>query len=306
MLGRPLHAARSGASLAQRAMSSVPSSSSAQKPRTPAEPPAIDPSLLHRTIVPTTDVRRHPDYPNRFPDQPVHKHINHEIRVIQNPPSEKSLPERMGGDDFAKSGQLISAITGLDILELRNLVRKEGSTHPVVQMTTKGKQVSHYAFMIAGDPKRGLVGVGRGKAEEMGESLEGAFRKATLSMDYVPKFENRTLWGQGKDLEFKWRSTKVIMRARPPGFGLQVPRVLHNLFTACGIRDASATIEGSRNPSQVLHAAIQILHGGANPPGLGSGNGHKGRREDKGAGMRTVPEIQRQRGRWATDISHRR
>lgn len=81
-------------------------------------------------------------------------------------------------------------------------------------------------------------------------------------MDYVPKFENRTVWGQGKDLEYKWRSTKVIMRARPPGFGLQVPRVLHNLFTACGIRDVSATIEGSRNPSQVLHAAIQILHGG--------------------------------------------
>lgn len=174
MLGRPLHAARSGASLAKRAMSSVPSSSTRQPENAAA---GIDPSLLHRTIVPTTDVRRHPDYPNRFANQPIHKHINHEIRVIQNPPKEKDLPERGGGDDLARSGQLVAAITGISVLEQRQLVRKEGSVHPVVQMTGNGKQVSHYAFMIAGDPKRGLVGVGRGKAEEMGESLNSAFRK---------------------------------------------------------------------------------------------------------------------------------
>ncbi|TXT13697.1 hypothetical protein VHUM_01064 [Vanrija humicola] len=268
----------------------------------------IDRSLLHRTVVPMTDVRRHPDYPNTFPNQPVHKHINHEIPVIQNIPRPEDLPPRHGADKAggANGRGLITATMGIPGADIGKLVRKPGSVHPVVQMTALGKIPTHYAFMIAGDPKRGLVGIARGKADEMPIALDNAFRKAIMAMDYVPKFENRTLWGQGKDLEYKWRSTKVIMRARPPGFGLQVPHVLHNLFTACGIRDASATIEGSRNPSQVLHAAIQILHGGANPPGFGSGNGHKGRREDKGAGMRTLPEIQRQRGRWATDISHRR
>jgi small subunit ribosomal protein S5 len=46
------------------------------------------------------------------------------------------------------------------------------------------------------------------------------------------------------------------------GFGLAVPPTLHRLLTACGIRDCSATIKGSRNPMQTLKAAIQILHGG--------------------------------------------
>lgn len=41
-----------------------------------------------------------------------------------------------------------------------------------------------------------------------------------------------------------------------------VPPALHRVFTACGIRDASATIEGSRNPVEVVKCAIQILHGG--------------------------------------------
>lgn len=81
-------------------------------------------------------------------------------------------------------------------------------------------------------------------------------------MDYVHKFENRTLWGQGKDLTYSLGATTVIMRARPAGFGLQVPWALHRLFSACGIRDASATIEGSRNALNVLQAGIQILHGG--------------------------------------------
>lgn len=85
---------------------------------------------------------------------------------------------------------------------------------------------------------------------------------AVLNMDYVNKYESRTLWGAGQELSSKWGSTTVIMRGRPAGFGLAVPGPLHRLFTACGIRDASATIEGSRNPMQVLKAGIQILHGG--------------------------------------------
>jgi hypothetical protein len=85
---------------------------------------------------------------------------------------------------------------------------------------------------------------------------------AVLSMDYVTRYENRTLWGEGKDLTNKWGATKVLMRARPPGHGLMVPSALHRVFTACGIRDASATIEGSRNSVEVVKCAMQMLHGG--------------------------------------------
>lgn len=81
-------------------------------------------------------------------------------------------------------------------------------------------------------------------------------------MDYVTRYENRTLWGEGRDLTNKWGATKVLLRARPPGFGLMVPPALHRVFTACGIRDASATIEGSRNSVEVVKCVMQMLHGG--------------------------------------------
>ena len=36
-------------------------------------------------------------------------------------------------------------------------------------------------------------------------------------MDHVNRYENRTIWGSGKDMENKWGAVKVIMRARPAG-----------------------------------------------------------------------------------------
>lgn len=41
-----------------------------------------------------------------------------------------------------------------------------------------------------------------------------------------------------------------------------VPPMIHRVFTACGIKDASAMIVGSRNRPDVLKATIQVLHGG--------------------------------------------
>ncbi|KAJ9120882.1 hypothetical protein QFC22_002817 [Naganishia vaughanmartiniae] len=128
---------------------------------------------------------------------------------------------------------------------------------------------------------------------------------AVLSMDFVDRFEKRTLWGTGKELSAKWGSTTVIMRGRPSGFGLAVPPALHRLFTACGIRDASATIEGSPNPMNVMKAALQILHGGSALPGFGDGVGKKGARGNKGVGMRSREEVERERGRWGIEVGRK-
>lgn len=59
---------------------------------------------------------------------------------------------------------------------------------------------------------------------------------AVATMDYVNKYEGRTLWGEGRDLVAKWGATKVIMRARPAGesgFGVVT---FHLLGPACALR----------------------------------------------------------------------
>ena len=45
-----------------------------------------------------------------------------------------------------------------------------------------------------------------------------------------------------------------------------VPTSMHQVLTACGIRDASASIEGSREAVSVMKCVLQMLHGGVSGP----------------------------------------
>ncbi len=117
-------------------------------------------------------------------------------------------------------------------------------------------------MLVVGSPSRGLVGIGQGRGDTAPVAIDGGFHRAVLSMDRVNRFENRTLWGAGKELSAKWGSTTVVLRGRPAGFGLAVPPALHRVLSACGIKDASGTVKGSRNDMQILKAALQVLHGG--------------------------------------------
>lgn len=90
------------------------------------------------------------------------------------------------------------------------------------------------AYVLVGDPKKGMLGLGRGRGTVGPKAIEAAFYDGTsradrqsylcnhsspavLNMDTVDRYEGRTLWGQGKELETKFASTKVSLRARPPG-----------------------------------------------------------------------------------------
>jgi hypothetical protein len=55
------------------------------------------------------------------------------------------------------------------------------------------------------------------------------------------------------------------------GFGLMVPNSIHPLLTACGIKDASATVDGSREVVSVLKCVLALLHGGVSFLAIPSG-----------------------------------
>lgn len=92
------------------------------------------------------------------------------------------------------------------------------------------------------------------------------------------------------------------MRARPPGFGLRCAPMLHHVFTACGIKDVSAKIHGSHNPASIVKGLVHHLQGGRKQIGLGNGIGGKGLSTDKGMGLRSVEELQIERGRYTVSL----
>ncbi|KAL8292467.1 hypothetical protein RQP46_001079 [Phenoliferia psychrophenolica] len=232
------------------------------------------------------------------------KHALTVARVNENPnqpdvsqprPPTAMLAGLPGEDD---SVEHLAQVTDLSPNEIRSLVRFPLIVKRVVNMKSKGKMPSMYALVVVGN-QNGLVGVGEGKDETANRAVTKAFNQAVRSMDYVDRYEDRTVWGT---MESNFGSCAIEMRSRPPGFGLRVNHYLHQVAKAAGISDLSAKVYGSRNGTRVIKLACQMLHGGSVPIDMGE-FGHKGqRRNKKVTGMRSAEEVGRTRGRLAVSL----
>ncbi|KAJ7033680.1 hypothetical protein C8F04DRAFT_613881 [Mycena alexandri] len=176
-------------------------------------------------------------------------------------------------------------------------------TYPIMfrnasQQTGKGKIARIVRVTIVGDG-HGMVGLGFGKHSTAETAGVKAYRDAVRNMDWVERFEDRTIW---TEVHTKFGATVVILRPRPVGFGLRCNPYIHHLLAAAGIKDISAKVWGSRNPIGVLKATLRLLHAGNAPLGMGDGVGGPGRKSWKGTGLRNKNQIERERGRRLIDL----
>ncbi|GLB44015.1 putative ribosomal protein S5 domain 2-like protein [Lyophyllum shimeji] len=177
--------------------------------------------------------------------------------------------------------------------ELANFYRFPLIHKRITQQTGKGKIHRQFVLMVVGNGD-GMVGLGQGKDDDASRAEAKAFAQAVRNMDWVERFEKRTIW---TDMETKLGATQLIMRPRPVGFGLRCNPNLHQVLKAAGIKDISAKVWGSRNPINVIKAAFRMLQAGHAPLAMGDGIGGPGRKLNKGSGLRSKSDVERERGR---------
>ncbi len=177
--------------------------------------------------------------------------------------------------------------------ELEKLHRFPLITRRVTQQTGKGKIYRRGVLVVVGNGD-GLVGYGEAKHDDGTRATNRAFAMAVRNMDYVDRFEGRTIW---TEISSKLGATRIILRPRPVGFGLHCNPNIHQVLKAAGIKDVSAKVWGSRNPLNVIKLLFRMLHAGNAPLAMGNGIGGPGRKLDKGSGVRGKQEIERERGR---------
>jgi small subunit ribosomal protein S5 len=177
--------------------------------------------------------------------------------------------------------------------ELEKLHRFPLIKRRVTLQTGKGKIHRRGVLVVVGNGN-GLVGYGQAKHDDATRATSRAFAMAVRSMDYVDRFENRTIW---TEMSSKLGATRIILRPRPVGFGLHCNPNIHQVLKAAGIKDISAKVWGSRNPLNVIKLLFRMLHAGNAPLAMGNGIGGPGRKLDKGSGVRGKQEIERERGR---------
>lgn len=96
----------------------------------------------------------------------------------------------------------------------RSLVKKF-----VTNQTRLGKVRSQYVLSIAGN-ENGLLGIGEGKSQEMGDAIVQARFRAIRNMKPIPRYENRTIFG---DVKGKSGAVELKLMSRPPGKHPNIP-----------------------------------------------------------------------------------
>ena len=237
-------------------------------------PPTEDNPYHNRVII-----RNHRSVFHEYPD--FESTLESEEDVEEDPE-----PEKQDQDDFIKS----LPVSGKYYHSLHQAILMRRS---VVQQTPKGK-IRRISYMVLVGNGNGLVGYGLGKHSNGRIAIRAAQLSAIKNMDWVERFEKRTIW---TEMETKFGATRLILRPRPVGFGLRCNPYLHQILRAAGLKDVSAKVWGSRNKLNVIKAVFRIIHAGHAPTGMGDGIGGKGRKHSKGVGIRSMSDVERARGR---------
>lgn len=125
----------------------------------------------------------------------------------------------------------------------------------VTKVVKGGRRFSFSALVVAGDGK-GQVGVGTGKAGEVPESISKASRLAKKSLSFYNLSEGRTIPHQ---VTGSFGSAKVILKPAAPGTGLIAGGPVRAVLECAGVRDILSKRVGSRNPRNVVKAALEGL-----------------------------------------------
>ncbi|KAK9325529.1 hypothetical protein V1517DRAFT_365307 [Lipomyces orientalis] len=152
-------------------------------------------------------------------------------------------------------------------LIVRPLVRKL-----VSNVTRLGKIRSFYSLVIVGD-QNGMIGIGEAKdRNESSRAVMKAKSKALRNMFYIPRLDNRTIFGS---LENHYHGVDVQLWQRPPGFGLRVNHLIHEVAVCVGLKDLGGKVRGSRNKMNTIKAAIEMLRNQVLPEEIAQARGKK-------------------------------
>ena len=125
----------------------------------------------------------------------------------------------------------------------------------VSKKTKGGNKVGFSVLMVVGD-RKGQVGVGLGKAQDVLSAMKKAAKKAKKKMITVPL--------DGTTIPFKLTVKKgagrIMLKPAPVGSGVIAGGPIRSVVEAAGVRDLTSKILGSDNQASSVYATFEALN----------------------------------------------
>lgn len=142
-----------------------------------------------------------------------------------------------------------------DKREKNDFVENVVEVKSVVKVTKGGRQRRFQAIVVVGN-KKGLVGLGTGKAAEVSEAVKKAIAKANKNIIAIPLVEYRTIPHAAIGIK---GATKVILKPASRGTGIIAGGAVRAVLELAGIKDIVSKSLGSRTKINMVNATLNGL-----------------------------------------------